>query len=160
MPNGRMRTELEKARLIRQAAEGDVIAAHMLKNDLDFPEAVNSMAEAMGLAPARKVEFEGPDDQDDPFVPNDLLPAWFVPRMMSDQWYFALALSNGQTVGIECINKVRAGENGDVWIDVTLLEKDNAWSSAYPDTFFAPTTRTYASINASHIVMAYEIADT
>lgn len=83
-----------------------------------------------------------------------ILPAWFCARMMADCWFFALHLTTGRVVEIECIDSVTRGADGTVWLDVTM-RRDGS-----PGTFVAPTTRTKASINAAHVVMAYELADT
>jgi len=65
----------------------------------------------------------------------------------------------GIVIGIHCIHNVREASNGDIWLDVELMQNS---STQIPDTsiFFAPTERTKASINASHIIAAFEIADT
>lgn len=90
--------------------------------------------------------------QIEPFL--KLLPGWFTDRMMTDSWSFGLMMSNGMTIGIQDIQKVWQAADGSVWLDVTLL------SGEYDGVWTAPTTRTTASINASHIVAAFELADT
>jgi hypothetical protein len=42
-----------------------------------------------------------------------LLPAWFVPRMMTDWWHFGLLLVTGQVIAIRGIREVR-GSPGNV----------------------------------------------
>jgi hypothetical protein len=41
-----------------------------------------------------------------------LLPAWFVPRMMDDCWFFGLMLETGHLLVIEQVLDVRAGPGG------------------------------------------------
>jgi hypothetical protein len=48
-----------------------------------------------------------------------LLPAWFIPRMMSDHWEFGLLLVTGQLLHVEHIDDV-SGWPGNIWIDVTM----------------------------------------
>jgi len=57
MPGGVPFTEAERGRLERLAASGDRIAAHMLRKDLYFPEAVEDLAgRRRRPAPVREVE--------------------------------------------------------------------------------------------------------
>ncbi len=89
----------------------------------------------------------------------ELLPAWFVKRMMTDAWHFGLLTTSGSIIGIHQIHRTYQAADGSIWIDVELM-------SIYPPTvaeasmFIAPTSRTQASINTSHIVTAFELADT
>ena len=89
----------------------------------------------------------------------ELLPAWFVKRMMTDAWHFGLLTTSGTVIGIHQIHRTYQAADGSIWIDVELM-------SVYPpevpanSIFIAPTSRTQASINTSHIVTAFELADT
>jgi hypothetical protein len=89
----------------------------------------------------------------------ELLPAWFVKRMMTDAWHFGLLTTSGSVIGIHQIHRTYQAADGSIWIDVELM-------SIYPpgvaeaSLFIAPTSRTQASINTSHIVTAFELADT
>jgi len=89
----------------------------------------------------------------------ELLPAWFVKRMMTDAWHFGLLTTSGTVIGIHQIHRTYQAADGSIWIDVELM-------SVYPpavaenNMFIAPTSRTQASINTSHIVTAFELADT
>jgi hypothetical protein len=92
-----------------------------------------------------------------------LLPAWFVERMMTDSWYFGLLLVTGQVLVIESIRDVR-GTEGNVWIDVTMYGKDgNHTFHEFKDLrwpcVYSPTGRTEASVNAAHVVAAFELMD-
>jgi hypothetical protein len=89
---------------------------------------------------------------------QQLLPAWFVPRMMHDVWYFGLLLTDGTVLRITCINSVWQAADNSLWIDAEM-EK---WSSGnYPKNhMFAPTSRLSVSINVAHIMAAFEVADT
>jgi hypothetical protein len=88
-----------------------------------------------------------------------LLPAWFTARMMTDSWSFGLLLDTGDTLWIERIDRVRQGANGMIWIDVTMLRNSPRDEGRYGG-LFAPTSRLSASVNASKIVLALELADT
>lgn len=92
-----------------------------------------------------------------------LLPAWFVPRMMTDNWSFGLLLVTGQMLHIEIIDKVR-GTPGNVWIDVEMsanLPFETEGKNWHKHIFCSPTAdRTKASINAAHVVLAVELAST
>ncbi|ADE15880.1 hypothetical protein Nhal_2815 [Nitrosococcus halophilus Nc 4] len=97
---------------------------------------------------------------------EELLPAWFIERMMNDTWFFGVLLDTGQMLGIEHINKVRQAANGDVWIDVEMLEHRQFRVEYLPDSWkgvkllCSPTSRTDTSINTRHIVAVFDLADT
>ncbi|MBW4467733.1 MAG: hypothetical protein KME07_20085 [Pegethrix bostrychoides GSE-TBD4-15B] len=104
------------------------------------------------------------DDEDEDYPAStmeamELLPAWFVKRMMTDAWHFGLLTTSGNVIGIHQIHRTYQAADGSIWIDVELM-------SIYPPgvaenvMFIAPTSRTQASINTSHIVTAFELADT
>lgn len=91
---------------------------------------------------------------------TQILPAWFMPRMMGDTWVFALLLITGHTMVITRIEGV--SEDG-AWIDVTmfgsmpheagvLLSKEKA-IVGLPD-------RPTASVHVFSVVAAYELAST
>lgn len=90
-------------------------------------------------------------------VAEHMLPAWFVGRMMSDEWYFGLMLTNGTTIGITHIDAVRLDAAGELWIDVRMLDPKLGPAVR---VMKAPTSRLEASIQVRHIVAAFEIADT
>ena len=93
-----------------------------------------------------------------------ILPAWFVPRMMTDNWFFGLLMVSGITIGVERIEKLHRDAAGNIWLDVVLLDRlpsHDAVPHLSLKTFFvAPTSRTTASINASHVMAVFELADT
>jgi hypothetical protein len=92
---------------------------------------------------------------------QQLLPSWFVTRMMSDSWYFGLLTVNNVIIGIQCIDQVHQATDGTIWLDVTLLDTNPIRSdSLLQDILIAPTSRTRASINVNHIVIAFELEDT
>jgi hypothetical protein len=92
---------------------------------------------------------------------QELLPGWFIVRMMSDSWYFGLLTVNNTIIGIQCIDEVYQAANGEIWLDVTLLDTNLLRTeSIAQEILIAPTSRTRASINASHIVAAFELEDT
>jgi len=101
----------------------------------------------------RDAHYEGID------AAEKLLPAWFIPRMMDDVWHFGLLLVTGHVMAVGHIDRVRAGEDGTVWIDATM-EHGAAWSHENLNFLEAPTSRLKVSVNASHVVAAFELADT
>lgn len=92
---------------------------------------------------------------------QELMPVWFVPRMMSEQWIYGLMMSYGQLIAIEIINDITRAADGSIWIEVTLAPADDYWGTNYdPSVFGAPTTRRKASINVAHIAAALDLIDT
>lgn len=97
-------------------------------------------------------------------VTAELLPAWFVARMMDDEWCFGLLLTTGQTLVITNINAVHQDARGDLWMDVWLadrervadLQRDGSW----PNVMGAPTSRLLASVRVDQIIAAIELWDT
>jgi len=89
-----------------------------------------------------------------------LLPAWFVPRMMDDEWSFGLLLVTGQVLHITHIGHVAQDAAGTIWIDANMNDDPpfQAWKGMKDLT--APTSRRTISINAAHVVAAFETADT
>jgi hypothetical protein len=92
------------------------------------------------------------------------MPAWFAKRMMFDNWSFGLLMTDGTWIGIECIENITLDANGNVWLDVRLIEEEHARRLAdecgLPRLVCAPTSRNTASIQAAHVMMAVELADT
>lgn len=88
-----------------------------------------------------------------------LLPAWFVPRMMSDHWFYGLMMTNGTIIPINDICEVHQDASGTLWLDVGLCEFGDREVPGF-NVFNAPTSRLTASINASHVMAAFELADT
>lgn len=90
---------------------------------------------------------------------------WFMARMMTDNWSFGLLLVTGHLLLIENIIGLSIALDGE-WLDVELWqEKHGEFVTAEMtergyNVVTAPTTRTTVSINARHIVMAMELADT
>ena len=97
-------------------------------------------------------------------IERDLLPAWFTERMMDDQWHFGLLTVTGHLFYVQTINAIRQDASSDLWLDVESW--DDAGSAADSQKLanmvpvHAPTSRTKATIKASHIVAAFELADT
>jgi DNA-binding XRE family transcriptional regulator len=54
-------------------------------------------------------------------VASRLLPAWFIPRMMTDTWSFGLTLVTGLTLAISSILDVQQAADGSIWLDVRML---------------------------------------
>jgi hypothetical protein len=104
------------------------------------------------------------DETDDADVARatKLLPAWFVPRMMTDTWFFGLLLVTGEVAMIDTIHRVHQDAAGGLWLDVGMLES-NQLSTEVVDgrsVLWSPTSRHTATINAAHVVAAFELADT
>ncbi len=89
---------------------------------------------------------------------HELLPAWFIPRMMTDSWSFGLLLNTGHVLCIESILKVRQGADGHIWLDVEMMTRIPY--AKITNMIHSPTSRTRASVQASRIVAAFELADT
>jgi sugar lactone lactonase YvrE len=92
-----------------------------------------------------------------------LLPCWFIPRMMDDQWRFGLLLTTGDVLLINCIDDVVRAADGSLWIDATMSEDDNSngWLAKVGcRVVISPTRRTRVSLAAAQIVAAFEVADT
>ncbi|EQD31447.1 hypothetical protein B1A_19935, partial [mine drainage metagenome] len=53
------------------------------------------------------------------------LPAWFVNRMIDDEWSFAFLLVTGEYLLFSHIDKVVQSADGTLWIDVTLLRPED-----------------------------------
>lgn len=89
---------------------------------------------------------------------TNLLPAWFVPRMMEDEWRFALMLASGDWVPLRRIEGVKQGPAG-VWIDALLLDAEGAAALRVAGLKMVPVTlaRSHVSLNAQHVAMAIEL---
>jgi hypothetical protein len=91
----------------------------------------------------------------------EFLPAWFSERMMSDVWSFGLLMITGDVIAIESINRITKDASGNLWLDATLLDSLLGREDINGHKLFlAPTSRTTISINAFHVVAAFELADT
>lgn len=86
---------------------------------------------------------------------------WFIERMASDDWHFGLLMITGHTLLIQNIVGVSKDESGNFWIDANL-EIGEIGPHGVPGgkPITSPTSRTIVSINAAHIVAAFEMADT
>lgn len=97
----------------------------------------------------------------EPPSPTLMLPAWFTERMMKDVWSFGLLMITGDVIAIGKINRITKDDSGNLWLDATLLSRDNFRDDRVQNhtLFKAPTSRTNVSINATHVVAAFELAD-
>lgn len=90
------------------------------------------------------------------------LPAWFTTRMMKEPGHYGLLAVTSQLFYVKQILAINRDANGELWLDVNL-----EWGSSYtfkddvPGATLvgAPTSRTKATIKASHIVAALELRD-
>lgn len=93
---------------------------------------------------------------------TEILPAWFVDRMMNDQWPFGLLTTTGHIFCIWSVRKVHQANDGSIWIDVEMMPREHAELASLDKSklFFAPVSdRTNCSINAKEIVAAFEIGN-
>jgi hypothetical protein len=90
-----------------------------------------------------------------------LLPAWFVPRMMGEEWVYGLMMASGNVIAVERIEAVRRAADGALWLDVSLAPADDYWggNNYDPSVFGAPSSRRRASVNAAHVAAAFELVD-
>lgn len=91
----------------------------------------------------------------------ELLPAWFTQRMMSDVWSFGLLMITGDVIAIESISSITKDASSNLWLNAILL--DSRFGQEVVNghkLFLSPTSRTKVSINSSHVVAAFELADT
>jgi hypothetical protein len=89
-----------------------------------------------------------------------LLPAWFVARMMNDEWRFGLFLGGGFWVAIARIVDVKQDASGDIWIDALGLEEEDGLAikaaGGMPAVQVAKGRR-MLSLNAKHVALAVEL---
>lgn len=88
---------------------------------------------------------------------------WFLERMSSDTWGFALITSCGLTFLIQSILGVERDETGDAWLRVDLM--DSAQNGSYQPAVgerivCAACERSIASVRLSSVVAAIEVWDT
>jgi hypothetical protein len=89
-----------------------------------------------------------------------LLPAWFVSRMMREDWVYGFVMAYGSIIAVERVEAVHQAADGSLWMDVRLAPADDYWSGNYdPSVFGAPSTRRQASINCAHVAAAFELVD-
>lgn len=85
----------------------------------------------------------------------EILPAWYTARMMRDQWYFGLLMTNGSVIAISSIEAI--SDDGK-WMDVELLSSDDLPVGTNKEFITAVAgDRRSSSIQIDKIVMAYEI---
>lgn len=85
---------------------------------------------------------------------------WFIGRMMTDSWHFGFYLNNGCVIHFSRILAIKQ-MTGSLWIDVLLEHRGDVILSpihGLSESIFAPAGGSTASINAAHIVMAFEMA--
>jgi hypothetical protein len=102
--------------------------------------------------------------QDDIESAKKLLPAWFTERMMSDTWPFGLLLTTGHILCISRIEAVHQAADETIWLDVDMIEdmpsKTVLQQMPKMEWLLSPTSRKRASVQASQIIAAMELADT
>jgi hypothetical protein len=105
----------------------------------------------------REDSVESTDDLDAKIAQAaKLLPAWFVPRMMSDAWLFGLMLVTGKTVPVRQIVALHKDAAGDIWIDAKMVE--GGMTSQGLDLLVCASGRPAVSLNARHVVGALELS--
>jgi hypothetical protein len=93
---------------------------------------------------------------------NMLLPAWFTEQMMTKAWNYGLLTVTGNILAISKINKITRDDTGNLWLDAEMLNyhvRGSVEINVLSKILIAPTERTRVSINASHIVAAFELTD-
>jgi hypothetical protein len=138
---------------------------------LEWAEAAGSVQAIWRLTARRLIALHATHGQkppegmtdDDAWIMREakLLPAWFVPRMTGDEWFFGLLLDTGVALAISHINRVHQSADNNIWLDVEMLTDVPFGAERLPMKMItAPTSRLTASVNAAHIVCAFELADT
>ena len=85
----------------------------------------------------------------------EILPAWYTERMMRDQWYFGLLMTNGTVIAI---SNIEAISDDGKWMDIELLTNDEVPNGDGQEFITAVADdRRSASIQIEKVVMAYEI---
>jgi hypothetical protein len=81
--------------------------------------------------------------------------------MMSDPWKFGLELSTGRIAAISRIDRFTIDAAGNMWIDAKLLTDDEIGQSGLSSSAgvlrAVAEDRREVTINAAHVVAAYEI---
>lgn len=91
-----------------------------------------------------------------------LLPAWFTERMMNDNWTFGLKLVSGEVLVIRQIEAIKQAADGSLWLDVEMADYCtwlNQTATGAGRLIFAPISRTTASVNAAHVVAAFDLGE-
>lgn len=94
-----------------------------------------------------------------------LFPNEFTSRLTNDYWPFGVLVLSGDVLVVNHVNSIDRDAAGDIWLNVDLVrEKDYIidFKQMFPDRriVFAPTDRVTATVKASHVVAAFELADT
>ncbi|MBF0461872.1 MAG: hypothetical protein HQL87_10790 [Magnetococcales bacterium] len=91
---------------------------------------------------------------------QQILPAWFVPHMMRNRQraWFGLLMVGGIIIHITRILRVRTDSSGAVWLDVLLDQAVESENLPFKN-FGAQSTTAEASINAGHVMAAFDFFD-
>lgn len=87
----------------------------------------------------------------------EVVPTWYTTRMMGDNWLFALQMSNGSLIAINCINAVSSDGN---WMDVTLATADeieHVDARYHPVMVAVADDRRSASVKIAEIQIAFDL---
>lgn len=109
-------------------------------------------------------EIMRPDEPSPPPWFTEQSTPWLIERMTGDIWYFGLLLDTGHVLCISHISAIWRGDGG-IWLDVDLLDelpfttKDHLSRHQHLKFITAPTSRCQASVQASKIIAAFELAD-
>ena len=112
--------------------------------------------------PEQDYEIEDPELEQEYEIEKyiTLLPAWFTDRMLNDSWCFGLLMITGDIIAIHQINSIKQDANSNLWLDATLMDNSLHDNIQGHKVFTSPTSRNHISINSSHVMAAFEIADT
>ena len=87
------------------------------------------------------------------------LPAWFIPRMMDNSTgAYCLMLSTGLVMAVQRIDRLHRASDGGLWLDVELAERPAYASERKAGIFYAQSHGQEATVNASHVVTAFEFS--
>ena len=108
------------------------------------------------------IESDGFLEEELAEISVDLLPAWFSSRMSTDEWLFGLHLSDGSLLAITSITKFTQASDATIWVDAEMADASVEIASDHwrRKLITSPTSRTRVSVNAAHIIAAFELADT
>lgn len=108
----------------------------------------------------REDHYAGDDDCS---PPEPAIPGYLFHRMETDTWFFGVLLDSGAVLAVERVSRIAPDDSGNLWVDFEMLEKQNCMlgeSCPLGRLSYSPTERTTITVNARHIVAAFELADT
>lgn len=86
----------------------------------------------------------------------EVLPAWFIPKMMDEGGLFAFILVSGQILAVDRIERVHLAADDSIWLDALLAPRPAYAAYRGPMLFYAPAEGLSVSIQLSHVVAVFE----